>query len=51
MNIIDSIDALEALYGDAMPTSLSKVADRVTPTYARWIAAARLESSKTLKTC
>ncbi len=42
MTDIDTIEALDALY-DAPPVkaSLDKVADRLTPLYARWIAASR----------
>jgi len=35
------IAALEALYDDASPGSLDKVAGRVTPLYRRWIEASR----------
>lgn len=41
MRRIDTIDALEALYDDPVPASLSKVADHLTPGYRRWIEAAR----------
>jgi hypothetical protein len=36
---IDSIEALEALYGAPKPAALRKVADRITDDYARLIAA------------
>ena len=38
---LDSVDALEALYGTPQPTALRKVADRLTPEYRAWIAEAR----------
>ena len=41
MQTIDTIDALEALYEDAVPASLTKVAHRVTPLYRQWIEASR----------
>ncbi|NOX73322.1 MAG: pyridoxamine 5'-phosphate oxidase family protein [Alphaproteobacteria bacterium] len=41
MDHIDNIADLEAIYGAPMPTSLAKVADHLTPEYARWIKAAR----------
>lgn len=41
MRIVKDIAALEALYDAPVPTSLSKVADRITPLYRRWIEAAR----------
>lgn len=41
MNRIKSIEALEALYEPAVPTSLSKVVTTITPLYHRWIAASR----------
>lgn len=41
MKVINSVDALEALYGDAVPISLSKVARRMTPLYRKWIEASR----------
>lgn len=39
--IVDTIEALEALYGKPKETSLRKVADRMVPVYRRWIAASR----------
>jgi len=39
--IIDSIEALEALYGTPQRTSTDKVAARMTPLYRRWIMASR----------
>lgn len=39
---IDSIEALEALYGQPAEASLVKVADHVTPLYAQWIERSRL---------
>ena len=41
MNTIQSIEALEALYQPAVPTSLSKVVSTITPLYKRWIEASR----------
>ena len=41
MAFIEDIAALEAIYGPPMPTSLAKVADHLTPVYARWVAASR----------
>lgn len=41
MRRIETIDDLEALYGAPVPASLSKVTDHLTPTYRRWIEAAR----------
>jgi uncharacterized protein len=41
MDYIDSIIDLEAIYGKPMPTSLAKVADHLTPDYARWISHAK----------
>lgn len=39
---INDIAALEALYGEPGEASIIKVADRLTPTYRRWIMASRL---------
>ena len=41
METVDTIEALETLYGDAHPLSLAKVVDRLTPAYRRWVEAAR----------
>lgn len=41
MKTIDTIEALEGLYDVAVPASLTKVAHRITPLYAKWINAAR----------
>jgi hypothetical protein len=41
MRIIGDIAALEALFEAPLPTSLAKVARRLTPLYRRWIGAAR----------
>lgn len=41
MNTIDSVQALEALYGPPMPAALAKVVPRLTPMYAKWIKTAR----------
>lgn len=37
---IDTLEKLEALYGQPKPASLRKVADRITPEYRKWIEAA-----------
>lgn len=41
MKPIQDIEELTALYGRPVPTSLSKVADHVTPCYRTWIEASR----------
>lgn len=41
MQTISTIEALEALYDDALPRSLTKVVGRMTPLYRRWIEASR----------
>ncbi|NKX43031.1 MSMEG_1061 family FMN-dependent PPOX-type flavoprotein [Roseicyclus persicicus] len=41
MRIVEDIAALEALYDAPVPTSLTKVVDRLTPLYRRWIGASR----------
>ncbi|WP_323786301.1 pyridoxamine 5'-phosphate oxidase family protein [Thalassovita sp.] len=41
MKWIDSIETLEALYGEPGEASLKKVARRMTPEYRRWIEASR----------
>ena len=41
MNKITSIAELEALYGEAVPASLEKVRDHITPLYAQWIMASK----------
>ncbi|MEI4487987.1 pyridoxamine 5'-phosphate oxidase family protein [Frigidibacter sp. MR17.14] len=41
MQTIDTIEALEALYGQPLPTSTRKVADRLTPEYRVWIERSR----------
>ncbi len=38
---IDTVTALESLYPDPVPSSLRKVARRLTPLYRRWIEGAR----------
>ena len=42
MGKIESIEALEALYGQPGAAALRKVADRLTPLYRQWIMASRL---------
>jgi PPOX class probable FMN-dependent enzyme len=42
MKKIESIDALEALYGTPGAASLRKVADHLTPLYRKWIMASKL---------
>jgi len=39
MRTVDTVDALEALYGAAAPASLDKVTKRITPLYRQWIEA------------
>ncbi|MEL6264059.1 MAG: pyridoxamine 5'-phosphate oxidase family protein [Pseudomonadota bacterium] len=41
MQTITTLDALEALYDEANPRALAKVADGLTPLYRTWIGAAR----------
>ena len=41
MNKIETIEELEALYGEAAPTSLAKVVTRLEGAHARWIEASR----------
>ncbi|MEM9140625.1 MAG: pyridoxamine 5'-phosphate oxidase family protein [Pseudomonadota bacterium] len=41
METIQTIADLEALYDDAVPGSLTKVVDRITPHYKQWIEASR----------
>jgi PPOX class probable FMN-dependent enzyme len=41
MRRIESVAELEALYDAPVPASLSKVADHLTPSYRRWVEAAR----------
>ena len=41
MRLVTDIAALEALFDAPLPTSLAKVAPRLTPLYRRWIEAAR----------
>jgi len=41
MQPITDIDTLEALYEDAVPASIDKVAHHMTPTYRQWIEASR----------
>ncbi|GAA6200929.1 pyridoxamine 5'-phosphate oxidase family protein [Aquicoccus sp. SU-CL01552] len=42
MDYVDSIEALEALYGAPSPAALSKVARRLTLLYRRWIMSSKL---------
>ena len=42
MSRITDLDALQALYGDPVPASLTKVRNRLTPAYRRWIGQSRL---------
>ena len=39
---LQTVEGLEALYGDAAPASLRKVVDRITPKYWQWISSSRL---------
>ncbi len=41
METIDSIEALEALYDDAVPAALTKVRPALTPAYRAWIERSR----------
>lgn len=41
MEFIETVEGLEALYGTPGAPSLRKVADHLTPLYAKWIAASR----------
>jgi PPOX class probable FMN-dependent enzyme len=41
MDRIETIDALEALFGAPSPASLTKVTDHVTPLYRQWIEASK----------
>ena len=41
MRRIESIAELEALYGTPGQAALDKVADRLTPSYRRWVEASR----------
>ena len=41
MQRIETIEALEALYEDAVPGSLKKVVQHLTPAYRQWIEASR----------
>ncbi|WP_281261132.1 pyridoxamine 5'-phosphate oxidase family protein [Aliiruegeria haliotis] len=38
---VTATEDLEAIYGDAIPTSLTKVVDRITPLYRKWIESSR----------
>ncbi|OWU85419.1 pyridoxamine 5'-phosphate oxidase [Oceanicola sp. 22II-s10i] len=42
MQYLDTIEALEAHYGTPGEAAIKKVADRLTPTYRKWIMASRL---------
>lgn len=42
MRKIDDVDTLETLYGEVPSAALTKVADRLTPLYAKWIMASKL---------
>jgi len=41
MQTIETLEALEDIYGQPVQRSLDKVADHITPLYARWIEASR----------
>lgn len=41
MKKVESVAQLEALYGEAIPASLDKVRDHVSPAYQAWIGASR----------
>lgn len=38
---LQTVEGLEALYGDAAPASLRKVVDRITPKYWQWMSSSR----------
>ena len=38
---LQTVEGLEALYGDAAPASIRKVVDRITPKYWQWISSFR----------
>ena len=38
---LQTVEGLEALYGDAAPGSIRKVVDRITPKYWQWISSSR----------
>ena len=38
---LQTVEGLEALYGDAAPASIRKVVDRITPKYWQWISSSR----------
>ncbi len=42
MEFIESIEALEAVYGEVHPAAVLKVAKRMTPAYRKWIGASRM---------
>jgi hypothetical protein len=48
---VTDIAALEALYGTPAKPSIIKVADHMTPLYAKWIAASRLCVLSTVGPC
>lgn len=48
MHTIDSLPALEALYDDAAPASLTKVSPVITPNYRTWIDASRFTILSTI---
>jgi PPOX class probable FMN-dependent enzyme len=41
MTYIETIDELEAIYGDAVPAAKAKVQHHITPLYRKWIEASR----------
>ena len=41
MNTIESIEALETLYGEVVPAARTKVLSRLSPRYREWIGASR----------
>ena len=45
---LQTVEGLEALYGDAAPASLRKVVDRITPKYWKWISSSRFCVLKTV---
>ena len=51
MKRIESVEQLEALYGDAIPGALKKVRATITPLYEKWIGASRFVVLATVGEC
>ena len=41
INYIQTVEGLEALYGDAAPAAIRKVITKITPKYWQWLTSAR----------